>query len=86
MRKSLRLLRDCGVILEKRSKAYGTYRDERRRVALAVAATSMKDCTPAMISLSMLQTKLIRMSRRDRPKKDDFIDAINYLALMWECS
>lgn len=80
----MRLLSECGKVLDQRTKAYDTYKQERRRVALAVACTTGRDCTPDMVSHMMIQTKLVRMSRRQKPKKDDFIDAINYLALMWE--
>ena len=42
------------------------------------------DIDPDLVTAVMLFTKLVRHKRRAKPKKDDFVDAINYLALAWE--
>lgn len=78
------MLSDCGRILEKRSKSYLSYKEERKRVAEMVGGMFGVDIDPDLVTAVMLFTKLVRHKRRSKPKKDDFVDAINYLALAWE--
>ena len=79
---AIELLADCVDILGQRNEVYGEPQDLYRRVAAIHTAFFNDTYHPADACLEMVIHKLGRI-KVDPLHKDNYADAINYLALAW---
>lgn len=82
------ILKNCGDILEDRHTQYGDAKAVHQSMANLISAQLGADCTATDAALVMAQIKLARLANGVDDKaalKDTFIDAINYIAIAWEC-
>ena len=83
------LLAEASHILADRHEQYGDAKQLHQKMGRMIGNQLNVDCTPTDAALVMAQIKLARLAIGvDDPaaQKDTFIDAINYIAIAWECS
>tara|TARA_R110000765_G_scaffold118888_3_gene213467 strand:+ start:70 stop:342 length:273 start_codon:yes stop_codon:yes gene_type:complete len=83
------LLVEASNILDDRHEQYGDARQLHQKMGSMIGNQLNIECSSSDAALVMAQIKLARLANGvDDPaaKKDTFIDAINYIAIAWECS
>ena len=88
-RSSTAILEEAVAILTHRDQVYGPASDHYHELSNLQSAFFQKERTARDVALANVLEKLDRIQRTDCDSdtfKDSFIDAINYLAIAWECS
>lgn len=76
-------LTECAALIGERGQDYGGIEDNFARIALIASVTTGKQITAYDAAMILVATKLSRMAGT-RDKRDNYLDAINYLAFASE--
>lgn len=74
---------ECAALIGERGQDYGGIEDNFARIALIASAVTGKQITAHDAAMILVATKLARMAGA-RDKRDNYLDAINYLAFASE--
>lgn len=77
------VLVECVTLIGERGQDYGGVEDNFRRIASIATVVLKKEVTPWDVAMVLAATKLARMAGA-RDKRDNYLDAINYLAFASE--
>lgn len=77
------VLHECADLIGERGKDYGGIENNFRKIAEIANLMIGKDMTPYDVAMVLVATKLARMSG-SRDKRDNYLDAINYLVFASE--
>jgi glycosyltransferase A (GT-A) superfamily protein (DUF2064 family) len=89
VRSSTGILEEALEVLTHRDEVYGPASDHYHELSNLQSAFFQKERTARDVVIANVLEKLDRIQRTDCDSdtfKDSFIDAINYLAIAWECS
>jgi len=82
------LLLECAVILNQRGEVYGSADKVFGSIAGQWSNFLGKEISKSDTAIMMAQMKIARLAQGiddQEAKKDTFLDAINYIALAYEC-
>lgn len=76
-------LADCAALIGERGKDYGGIEENFSRISSIASVATGKELSPYDVAMVLVATKLARMNGA-RDKRDNYMDAINYLAFAME--
>ena len=88
MREASALLTECKRVLAERHKQYGDAMAVHQRMGALIGPQLGINMTAQQAALAMAQMKMARIAggiTDEEILKDTMRDAINYIALSWEC-
>jgi hypothetical protein len=74
---------ECSAIIDLRGNDYGGIEDNFRKIASIASLSTGREITAYEVAMVLVATKLARMSGA-RDKRDNYLDAINYLVFALE--
>lgn len=77
------VLHECADLIGERGKDYGGIENNFRKIAEIANLVINKDLSPHDVAMVLVATKLARMAGT-RDKRDNYLDAINYLVFALE--
>jgi hypothetical protein len=78
-----RALKECADLIGERGEDYGGIEDNFTKIAVIASLATGRMVTAYDVAMVLVATKLARMSG-NRDKRDNYLDAINYLAFASE--
>ena len=88
-RSAIEILETAGSTFKNRDGVYGPASDHYHELSNLQSALFQKERTARDVAIANVLEKLDRIQRTDSDSetfRDSFVDAINYLAIAWECS
>jgi hypothetical protein len=76
-------LKQCAALIGQRGQDYGGIEDNFQRIAAIASTVTGKPLTARDCAMVLVATKLARMAG-SQDKRDNYLDAINYLAFAME--
>jgi len=76
-------LKECAYLIDERGEDYGGIEDNFTKIAIIASLATGRMVTAYDVAMILAATKLARMSG-NRDKRDNYLDAINYLAFASE--
>jgi hypothetical protein len=77
------VLHECADLIGERGKDYGGIENNFRKIAAIASLSTGREITAYEVAMVLVATKLARMSGA-RDKRDNYLDAINYLVFALE--
>lgn len=74
---------ECSAIIDLRGSDYGGIEHNFRKIAVIASLSTGREITAYEVAMVLVATKLARMSGA-RDKRDNYLDAINYLVFALE--